>query len=292
MPIILPDGRFFGTLCAIDPRPARVETPEVIGMFKLFAELIAFHLDALERVATSEAQLLNEQQTSELREQFIAVLGHDLRNPLGAIGVGAELLLKTPLSEKASRIVDVIRGSVTRMSGLIDDVLDFARGRLGSGLTLDRSTNASIEPVLRHVIAELQARYPDRVIKADIAAADPIICDHTRIAQLLSNLLGNALMYGAEDKPIQVQTVTDEAGFELSVANAGNPIPPAALDRLFQPFSRGAVRPGQQGLGLGLFIASEVARAHGGKLSVVSSPEETRFTFRMPRIWRLPLTNT
>src|ERR1700734_3878203 len=80
MPIILADGTFFGTLCAIDPRPARVNTPEIIGMFRLFAELIAIHLDATDRVAASEARLLSERETSELREQFIAVLGHDLRN--------------------------------------------------------------------------------------------------------------------------------------------------------------------------------------------------------------------
>src|SRR5580704_15339575 len=82
MPILLRDGRFFGTLCAIDPRPARVNTPETIGMFRLFAELIAYHLDAGEQVASSEASLLDERKSSELREQFIAVLGHDLRNPL------------------------------------------------------------------------------------------------------------------------------------------------------------------------------------------------------------------
>ena len=131
MPIVLPDGRFFGTLCAIDPRPARLQTPEVVGMFKLFAELIAFHLNAIEKVATSEARLLDAQRTSELREQFIAVLGHDLRNPLAAISAGAELLLKTPLSDKALRTVGLIRRGAARMSRLIDDVMDFARGRLG-----------------------------------------------------------------------------------------------------------------------------------------------------------------
>ena len=92
MPIILADGSFFGTLCAIDPRPARLNTPQTVGMFKLFAELIATHLDAAHRVATSEARLLGERETSELREQFIAVLGHDLRNPLASIAAGTQLL--------------------------------------------------------------------------------------------------------------------------------------------------------------------------------------------------------
>jgi GAF domain-containing protein len=148
MPIILPDGRFFGTLCAIDPRPARVQTPEVVGMFKLFAELIAFHLNAIEQVAMSEARLLDAQRTSELREQFIAVLGHDLRNPLAAISAGAELLLKAPLSDKALRTAGLIRRGAARMSSLIDDVMDFARGRLGSGVAagLQRHRNVGADP--------------------------------------------------------------------------------------------------------------------------------------------------
>jgi signal transduction histidine kinase len=281
MPIILPDGSFFGTLCAIDPRPAQLKTPETIGMFKLFAELIAFHLNANAQLASSKADLLGERTTAELREQFIAVLGHDLRNPLAAISAGAEVLQRSPLDERASRMVALIQKSATRIAGLIDDVMDFARGRLGSGLPLERSKEP-LEPVLQQVISELRAGFPERVIETKIAFDDPIVCDRSRIAQLLSNLLGNALTYGAAGEAIHVQARTTGTVFELSVANAGDPIPPAAMERLFLPFSRGEVLPGQQGLGLGLFIASEVAKAHGGTLDVLSSSEETRFTFRMP----------
>ena len=282
MPIVLPDGRFFGTLCAIDPKPAQVNTPEIVGMFKLFAELIAFHLSALEQVAASEASLLDERQASELREQFIAVLGHDLRNPLAAITAGTELMLDTPLNPKAKRLARTILASVARMSGLIADVMDFARGRLGGGLTLNPSTAEPLEPTLRQVIAEARASAPHRCIEAESALHAAITCDRARIAQLLSNLLGNALDYGAPGTPIKVRATTDATGFELSVANAGDPIPPASLERLFQPFTRGAVRPNQQGLGLGLFIAAEVARAHGGTIGVTSTRQQTRFTFRMP----------
>jgi signal transduction histidine kinase len=287
MPIILPDGSFFGTLCAIDPRPARVNTPAIVGMFKLFAELIAYHLSAQAQLASSEANLLNERKTAELREQFIAVLGHDLRNPLAAISASAELLLRRPLDEKATRMVTVIQKSVARIGGLIDDVMDFARGRLGGGVPL-APTREPLKPILWQVVTELRASFPDRVIEADIAFDDPIGCDRSRIAQLLSNLLGNALTYGAPGEPIRVRAETQAAVFRLSVANAGDPIPPAAMEKLFLPFSRGAVRPGQQGLGLGLFIASEVARAHGGTLQAVSSPEGTRFTFSMPLTQTLP----
>ena len=113
-------------------------------------------------------------------------------------------------------------------------------------------------------------------------ANDPIAYDRGRVAQLFSNLLANALTYGAVAAPVHVRATTDKKWLELSVANKGDPIPAAALEQIFQPFTRGTVRPNQQGLGLGLFIASEIAHAHGGTLAVTSSPNETRFTFRMP----------
>ena len=132
MPIILADGSFFGTLCAIDPRPARLNTPQTVGMFKLFAELIATHLDAAHRVATSEARLLGERETSELREQFIAVLGHDLRNPLASVAAGSYAMRggREPCTDLGADAA-----GVARMSALIDNVLDFARGAPGSGIT-------------------------------------------------------------------------------------------------------------------------------------------------------------
>jgi signal transduction histidine kinase len=282
MPIVLRNGKFFGTLCAIDPRPARLNTPEVIGMFKLFAELIAFHLDAAAKVAASEVDLAWERQTSALREQFIAVLGHDLRNPLAAIDGGMRLLQREKLNGKAAQIVELVQGTVMRMSGLIDNVLDFARGRLGGGITLTRSEGELMAPALEQVVAESQASHPERVIDTRFELTMPVTCDRGRIAQLFSNLLGNALTHGAPDKPIVARVSTANGMFELWVANAGDLIPPEAMERLFTPFSRGEVRPNQQGLGLGLYIAAEIARAHGGTLSVSSTQDETRFTFKMP----------
>jgi hypothetical protein len=282
IPIRRADGAFFGTLCAIDPRPAKLNTPETVGMFRLFADLIGFHLDAQDRLETSEAALLDERQTAELREEFIAVLGHDLRNPLASIDAGVRLIGKTPLNERAAAALPLIQSSVRRMAGLIDNVLDFARGRLGGGLQLNRSAGEPLAPILEQVIAELRAAWPDRTIEAEIALAVPVDCDRARIAQLLSNLLANALAHGAADRPVTVRASTEAGRFELSVANAGDPIPPATAGRLFQPFFRAPGRSHHQGLGLGLYIASEIARAHGGTLDVASKPRETRFTLRMP----------
>ena len=281
MPIIRRDGSFFGTLCAIDPKPAKLKNPEIIGMFQLFAQLIAAQLDAADHVADARAGLASERKISELRDQFIAVLGHDLRNPVAAVGAGARMLLKTPLDERATRIVNLIQGSVIRMGSLIDNVMDFARGRLGGGIELVRLPD-DIEPLLRHVIAELQVANPDRRIEASLELGVPVNVDAARIGQLFSNLLANALTHGADDAPVRVDAAVRDGLFQLSVANGGEPIPAASLDLLFQPFSRPNANSGRQGLGLGLFIASQIAEAHGGTITVASSEAETRFTFTMP----------
>ncbi len=281
MPIVRANGSFFGTLCAIDPKPARLKNPQTIGMFKLFAELIAFHIDAQERLTSTENLLSDERETGELREQFIAVLGHDLRNPVAAISAGADLLLKRPLDERSQLILGQVQESVLRMSSLITNVLDFARGRLGGGIVLARTT-APLPVTLDQVIAELHTVHPDRPIAVGWDLPEPIKCDHSRIAQMLSNLLANALTHGSPDAPVRLSGRVEKGVLELAVANSGTPIPPQVQDRLFRPFVREMTRAAPEGLGLGLYIASEIAKAHGGTLSVTSAAEETCFTFRMP----------
>jgi signal transduction histidine kinase len=276
MPIMLANSTFFGTLCAIDPRPTMLKTPETIGMFKLFAELIAFHLDANERLAASEARLLDERKTPALREQFIAVLGHDLRNPLHAILSAAEMLERTPLNDREERFARLIQASAERASALTENLMDFAHGRLGGGIPANRKPEV-LGPALMQVLAELRATSPDRVIEAQISLTEVVNCDTGRISRLLSNLVANALAYGNPDAPIQVR-----AGVFEHVSNTGDPIPQVALEHLFEPFFRGTDQSGQGGLGLGLYIASEIAKVHGGTLTVASSSDETRFTFRMP----------
>jgi sigma-B regulation protein RsbU (phosphoserine phosphatase) len=121
------------------------------------------------------------------------------------------------------------------MAALIDNVMDFARGRLGSGLPLERSSAGNLEPLLRHVIAELQTSAPDRVIDIRIAVTESVDCDRGRIGQLVSNLVGNAIDHGAPDEPIQVSAATQDGWFELSVTNAGEEIPPASLEHISTP---------------------------------------------------------
>lgn len=229
----------------------------------------------------AEATVANERAESELREQFIAVLGHDLRNPLASISSGIQILAKESLSERGSKVVALMSGSVVRAAALIDNVLDFARGRLGGGITLSLGASEPLETILRQVVSELQSISPDQEIAASYALVEPIICDRVRIGQLLSNLLGNALTHGAKDQPVRVDASTALGDLTISVSNGGAPIPPAALEKLFQPFFRGHDRV-RQGLGLGLHIASEIARAHGGTLVARSDENATTFLFTMP----------
>src|ERR1700733_6201337 len=238
-----------------------------------------------ELLAAREAakiSLASERETAELREQFIAVLGHDLRNPLASISAGARILGRDARTEKEHQVVAMLQTTVMRMAELIDNVLDFARGRLGGGITLDRNARKPLEPVLHQVIDELRLSSPGRQIEVEYLMDSPVDCDRTRIGQLVSNLVGNAISHGTASQPVRVRAKTEEGLFKLSVANGGEPIPEAAMEKLFEPFFRGEVRASRQGLGLGLHIASQIAKAHDGALTVISTSEETRFTFVMP----------
>ena len=229
----------------------------------------------------SERGLLAERELGELREQFIAVLGHDLRNPLAAIDSGAKMLLREARSDEAKYVLGMMQGSVTRMASLIDNVMDFARGRLGGGISLVRDAAKPLEQTLQQVVDELRSGNPDRRIDTSIDLPAPVDCDRPRVGQMVSNLLGNALAHGAVEIPVRLDARINDGVLELSVSNGGAAIPESAMAKLFHPFVRGDVRNNRQGLGLGLHIASEIAKAHGGTLSVTSSSEETRFTFRM-----------
>ena len=229
----------------------------------------------------AEGRLLEEHEAAELREQFIAVLGHDLRNPLAAIDGGINILMREPQSDKSLRVIGLMRGSVIRMSGLINNILDFARGRLGGGITLSIS-NEPLEATLAQVIAEIRSSYPERAIEMEMHLDQTISGDHSRLAQMFSNLLANAVTHGENGRPIRVAAAIVGNQLEVSIANSGKAIPAAVMDRLFQPFYRGNANSAVQGLGLGLYISAAIAEAHGGRLDVLSDSVETRFTFSMP----------
>lgn len=249
-------------------------------------ELLAARAAAEAAEHKSQEQLASERQAAGLREEFVAVLGHDLRNPLASLSAGARILGRTVEGEKEQQVIAMMQTTVIRMAGLIDDVLDLARARLGGGLALNRSFSTPLEPVLTQVIDELRLAYPGRTIHAQFTTERHPHCDPARIGQLLSNLLGNALTHGALSKPVTVSARTRDDTFELSVANAGDPIAPEAMSKLFEPFFRDDARASRQGLGLGLYIASQIAQAHGGQLTVHSTPRKrvSPFQCRSARI--------
>ncbi len=282
IPIILKNGEFFGTLCAIDPKPALVNNKKTINMFRLFAELIAFHLDSITVLDETEAKLVEEQKIAEIREQFIAMLGHDLRNPVHAISSAVQLQLRSTLDERNMKLAKVIQDSCNRTRGLIDNILDFASGRLGGGIQLNYDNSEALEDTLNQVITELQIAYPNITIHTDFNLTVEVKIDNKRIAQLFSNLLGNAITHGKSASPIVVRASTAAGKFELCVINKGKKITDEAMKHMFKPFSRGKVHQGQEGLGLGLFIANEIAKAHKGEMFVESSHQDTCFKLKVP----------
>lgn len=229
-----------------------------------------------------EAELPDASRAAEIRERAIAILGHDLRNPVAAIQAGTTLLGRMKLGDRADGIIDRMLQSTYRIAGPVDDLLDFARGRLGSGLTLVRKPTTQLAGAVEQVIAELRMVHPDREINVDLQLTDPVDCDTDRIKQLLSNLLANALTHGATGKPVDVSAESVGGEFTLTVANSGLPIPDVAVEALFQPFVHTSRNNGLEGLGLGLFIVSEIAKAHGGAIHVESNAEMTSFKLTMP----------
>jgi signal transduction histidine kinase len=283
VPIILASGRYFGNLCAIDPAPAEVSDPKVIGMFTRFAALIALQLDHETTRERAQNALRDERAASELREQFIAILGHDLRNPLQAISATSTLIARKFSDPVLTSMAARINANSRRMSSLIDDVLDFARGRLGGGFGIRVEEVRDVDAGLLAVIQELQDGQPSRQIIADIRVTCTVRCDIGRVQQLASNLIGNALIHGAPQSPVRVTAFADDSDLIIEVWNEGEPIPPDSIEKVFEPFWRHSIPGSRQGLGLGLYICSQIVRGHSGRLTVTSMKDSgTRFTARLP----------
>jgi signal transduction histidine kinase len=282
VPVFRTDGRFFGTICALDPNPAPLTSSTIQSTMESFARMLALQIESEENQQKTEAALIQEQANGELREQFIAVLGHDLRNPLFAISAGAEMLLRKFPDPARDKLVQHILTSARRATRLVDDVLDFTRGSMGKGIPVNIEPCPDLEEALRHVIAEIQSVHPDRSILSSIGDLRDVQCDRERVAQLASNLVANAVTHGDRAGAVVVSAQSDQATFVLSVKNQGQ-IAEEALPHLFKPYSRPTGDTPQAGLGLGLYIASEIARSHGGTLDVVSNAEQgTIFTFSLP----------
>lgn len=225
----------------------------------------------------AETNLNVEQEQAVIREQFIAVLGHDLRNPLGGIMSAAQLLTRSELSERDKKLMNIVHSSSKRMYEMINNIMDLARGRLGGGISINPSV-VDLEELLNEVSDELKVSYPERVIESHFDVNNTVECDPGRISQLVSNLLANAITHGSSDAPIELHAETNNQSWKISVINKGKQISQEALKNLFHPFHREGTESNHNGLGLGLYISSEIAKAHHGILSVTSDQDETCFT--------------
>lgn len=224
------------------------------------------------------------------RNLFLAILGHDLRNPLGTTINGAELLIRSEnLETRYQNIALRIYNSGIRMSKLVDDLIDFTRTHLGANLPISpKPTNIAV--IAQSAIDEIRTSHQKRDISLQVHGDTNGIWDEARIAQVISNLVGNAVQHGTSEDPIAVSITSNEDHLILSINNHGPCIPQDKLATIFEPLVRLAQEDdtqetNQTSLGLGLYIAREVVKAHGGSLNVTSDTTDgTTFTLRLPRV--------
>jgi PAS domain S-box-containing protein len=215
-------------------------------------------------------------------EQFIGMLGHDLRNPLNAITVAASLLERKGDGEN-SKSIERILASANRMSNMVAQLLDLTRSRLGGGIVVDRKL-IKLDEVVRSAVDELKQVHPMREIQCALTPDVRGEWDAERLAQVVSNLVGNAIQYGDSARPVEVRLTTREREAVLEVRSFGPPISPDLLPVIFEPYRRGEARSSKaRGLGLGLFISHQIVLAHGGRMQVNSSADAgTTFAVLLP----------
>ncbi|NOK35548.1 GAF domain-containing sensor histidine kinase [Corallococcus exercitus] len=284
VPLYRRNGEFFGVMCALDSRPADL-TDDTLEIFRHLGDLVGHQLEQEEVLSDRDSQLLGAQEASVLREQLMGIVSHDLRNPLNAISLAAATLMRrTDLDDRARRGLRRILDSSDRANRLIRDLLDFTHVRTGMPLPV-KPQPMNLHEVAEQVVDEVRLTAQGRTLDLVCEGSGCGKWDPDRIAQVLTNLLTNAVQYGAPDAQVRVEARGDEREVVLSVTNAGAPIPPALLPVLFEPMTRGTTEGSEhRSVGLGLFIVNQIVRAHGGEVEVASTAEAgTTFRVHLPR---------
>jgi phosphoserine phosphatase RsbU/P len=267
--------------------PEHVPTPAERRFVEALAQLGAQAFDRARLFEAEQAARREAEEVGRLQEQLMAVVGHDLRTPLSAISLAAATLARRGgLAPEAAALVERITSSAARMGALIGDLVDLSRARQGVGVSL-HVARIDLGEVVRGALAELDATPDGQNVSFELSGDAALDADRDRLAQVVSNLVANALQHGA-GAPVSVRVTGGDTHVTLAVANAGPPIPPELLPHVFEPFRRGeAYARGAGGpsgnSGLGLFIVSEIVRAHGGTVDARSGREGTVFTVRLPR---------
>jgi PAS domain S-box-containing protein len=237
-------------------------------------------------ISDTKRQQAEAQARAEFAEQLIGIVSHDLRNPLNSISLSVTALLRhEDLSERQAKGLSRISASTERATRMIRDLLDFTRARLGGGIPIVRQ-DLDFHALVRQAVEEVQLAHPEREVRVVRSGAGAGAWDGDRLAQVVTNLVNNALAYSPGGTPVRVETRAEDGSVLLRVHNEGKPIPPELLPRLFEPMTRGRHdgEAASRSVGLGLFIVSNIVRAHGGSIEVRSTEAEgTTFTVRLPR---------
>ncbi|WPB79368.1 PAS domain S-box protein [Archangium violaceum] len=236
-------------------------------------------------VAIDNARLYQQaQEAVRVREDVVAIVSHDLRNPLNAISLSATLLEREAVNERTTRAARRITAAAERASGMIRDLLDFTQARVGGGIPIHPRPLDFHEHV-RRVVEEVRLAWPGRRIDIQASGEGQGEADEGRLAQVVTNLVGNALQHSPPGTPVRVSTRGVDSSLLMEVHNEGPAITAELLPMLFEPYRRGAeAGPGRGSLGLGLYITRQIVLGHGGSVDVRSTPEDgTTFTVRLPR---------
>ena len=219
--------------------------------------------------------------TARRREQFVAAVGNDIRSPLQAFAGGLAVIERAP--DKVARVTPMMRRSLDRIGELVLDLMDLARGQLGTGMRVTPVLCEDLGQRLARIVDETRAARPDTRIEFECRVDGPVWCDPARIVQVAANLLGNAVTHGTPGQRIALSATATAEAFELTSVNAAPPLSAADVAALFKPYFRPATNSKSSGLGLGLYIVSEIAKAHGGTATASAARGELTFTVRIPR---------
>jgi len=279
VPIHRADGTFFGTLCAIDPLPSRVEAPETLQMMELFAELIGTQLESDEQHALGQAALSTALNVAELRERHIHEVSEDLKAPIQALVMDAYLIRTTPGldAETRERVADM-ETSLWRMATVVGGINDFAHDKLVTGAPLVLTPAATLAIELQRVLTQLASAYPRRPLATGLQIEADVECDPERLGQLLVNLGLNLIRHVAVDATVSIEVATTADALVFTVQAPGMSLPGDELDSMAGPMARRAHDPRSWDF----FIAGEIARTHGGRIAAGAHAGGTRLSFEMP----------
>lgn len=262
---------------------------ELLAARQMAEELLQQQLMAQKELTSAQNRLRLAHAEAQIRanfaEQLVGIVSHDLRNPLTAIKMAADLLRRGNLDDRQNRVMGHISHSVDRASRLIGDLLDFTQARVGQGLAVSLRA-IDLHAVAGRCVEDLRLAFPDRHLIHVCEGEGLCNADPDRLFQVVSNLVGNAVSYGDPQGEIRIISAFTAKGSSLAVHNRGEVIPAERLEELFEPLVRGAARDDSRSVGLGLFIVREIMRAHLGDVQVQSSEEHgTTFTARFPRVF-------